>query len=105
MVLPSYREGMPLSVFEAAAHHRVLVISDVGDIVRLFGERIHSFPPRDAGALEAALEAAVADPAPAAEYADVIERVSIVTVAERMLELLGVPARRPPRAPRRSGAT
>ena len=37
LVLPSFSEGMPLSVLEAAAHHRVLVVTDVGDMRRLFG--------------------------------------------------------------------
>ena len=104
LVLPSYSEGMPLSVFEAAAHHRVLAISDVGDIRRLFGERIRIFPPRDVAALEAALESAVTDPSPAADYDDVIARVSIATVADEMLALLGVPARKPGDGPRRNGS-
>jgi glycosyltransferase involved in cell wall biosynthesis len=96
LVLPSYSEGMPLSVLEAAAHHRVLVITDVGDVRRLFGERIHICAPRDAAALEQALEAAVAETRPATDYGDVIERVAISTVAGELLERLGVPARRPP---------
>jgi glycosyltransferase involved in cell wall biosynthesis len=89
LVLPSYSEGMPLSVLEAAAHHRVLVVSDVGDIRRLFGDRIHLCRPRDTAALEAAMEAASASP-PVADYADVIDRVSIGAVAGQMLAELGL---------------
>ena len=89
LVLPSYSEGMPLSVLEAAAHHRVLVVSDVGDIRRLFGDRIHLCRPRDAAALEAAMEAATASQ-PVTDYGDVIERVSIGTVAGQMLAELGL---------------
>jgi glycosyltransferase involved in cell wall biosynthesis len=92
LVLPSYSEGMPLSVLEAAAHRRVLIITDVGDIRRLFGERIHICPPRDPEALIAAMEAAIADPDPQTPYDDVIEAVAIGTVAGSMLEQLGVPA-------------
>jgi glycosyltransferase involved in cell wall biosynthesis len=91
LVLPSYSEGMPLSVLEAAAHRRVLIITDVGDIRRLFGERIHICPPRDTEALIAAMEAAMADPHPRTPYDDVIEAVAIGTVAGSMLEQLGVP--------------
>jgi glycosyltransferase involved in cell wall biosynthesis len=88
LVLPSYSEGMPLSVLEAAAHHRVLVVTDVGDIRRLFGDRIELPAPRDTASLAAALERVVADPAPTTDYGDVVEAVSIRTVAATMIERL-----------------
>ena len=90
VVLPSYSEGMPLSILEAAAHHRVLVVSDVGDIRRLFGDRIHICPIRDADGLAAVLERVVRD-APRTDYAEIVESVSIETVAETMLSTLGAP--------------
>lgn len=90
MVLPSYSEGMPLSVLEAAAHRRVLVISDVGDIRALFGDRIRIVPPRDTAALGAAMEAATSDPHPSADYQGVIDEVAIGSVAQAMLTRLGV---------------
>jgi glycosyltransferase involved in cell wall biosynthesis len=90
VVLPSYSEGMPLSVLEAAAHHRVLIVSDVGDIPKLFGDRIRVVPPRDTAALAAAMAAAVEDESPGADYGDVVERVAIGTVAGQMLGELGV---------------
>ena len=89
MVLPSYSEGMPLSVLEAAAHHRAMIITDVGDIRQLFGDRIRIIPPRDTAALAAAMESAVEDTAPQAGYDDVIARVSIQSVTSRLLEQLG----------------
>lgn len=88
LVLPSYSEGMPLSVLEAAAHRLVLVITDVGDIRRLFGDRIHICPPRDTQALAAALEAAAGDAAPQVDYDEVIDAVSIETVVDEVLERL-----------------
>jgi len=91
LVLPSYSEGMPLSILEAAAHRRVLVVSDIGDLRRLFGDRIHFCRPRDVGSLIAAIEAAVTAPEPDADYADVIEAISIESVAGEMLDRLGVP--------------
>lgn len=91
MVLPSYSEGMPLSVLEAAAHRRVLIISDVGDIRRLFGDRIRIVPPRDLGALTAAMDDAVAGGSPRADYDELIRSVSIETVAGEILDRLGVP--------------
>jgi glycosyltransferase involved in cell wall biosynthesis len=93
MVLPSYSEGMPLSVLEAAAHRRPMIITDVGDVRQLFGDtRIRIIPPRDTGALAAAMEAAVTDPSPSADYGEVIRRVSIASVAGEILDRLGVRA-------------
>lgn len=90
MVLPSYSEGMPLSVLEAAAHRRVMIISDVGDVRALFGDSIRIVPPRDAGALAEAMLAAVDDPSPRADYDAVIARVAIESVADELLRELGV---------------
>jgi glycosyltransferase involved in cell wall biosynthesis len=90
MVLPSYSEGMPLSVLEAAAHRRPLIVTDVGDLRLLFGERIRIIPPRDVSALTAAMRAARLDPAPSADYRAVIERVSIGHVTDEILDALGV---------------
>lgn len=90
LVLPSYSEGMPLSVLEAAAHRRILIVTDVGDIRQLFGDRIRICPPRDEAALTAAMEAAVGDPHPSAPYDDVIEAVAIGTVAGQILDRLAV---------------
>jgi glycosyltransferase involved in cell wall biosynthesis len=90
VVLPSYSEGMPLSILEAAAHHQVLVVSDVGDIRRLFGDRIHICPIRDAEGLAAVLERVVTE-SPRTDYEDIVDSVSIQTVAETMLDHLGAP--------------
>jgi glycosyltransferase involved in cell wall biosynthesis len=90
MVLPSYSEGMPLSVLEAAAHRRAMIITDVGDVRALFGDSIWIVAPRDLEALTAAMRAAVAGGPPSADYAQVIERVSIENVTTQILEALGV---------------
>jgi glycosyltransferase involved in cell wall biosynthesis len=95
LVLPSYSEGMPLSVLEAAAHRRVLIVTDVGDIRRLFGERVHICRPRDAADLAAAMRAVVADPQPAADYGEVLATVAIEAVTDRLLERLGVGSQSP----------
>lgn len=94
MVLPSYSEGMPLSVLEAAAHHRVMIITDVGDVRELFGDRIRICEPRDVAALAVAMEEAVSTPSPRTDYEDVISRVSIGAVTTEILEQLNVSAAR-----------
>ena len=64
VVSPSYTEGLPTAVLEAALLGRAIVASDVGgtgEIVR----NEHSallYPPRDVGALTAALARLLADP-------------------------------------------
>lgn len=92
LVLPSYSEGMPLSVLEAAARRRALLLSDVGDARLLFGQSAYLFAPRDAAALEAAIETAAGDDPPRTGHDAVIADVDIRTVAARMLDELGVPA-------------
>ncbi len=89
LVLPSYSEGMPLSVLEAAAHHRVLIVTEVGDMRRLFGDRIRLVRPRDTEALTAAMEEAATDESPATDYAEVVGSVAIETVARTITERLG----------------
>jgi glycosyltransferase involved in cell wall biosynthesis len=91
VVLPSYSEGMPLSILEAAAHRQVLVVSDVGDIRRMLGDRVHICPIRDAPGLAEVLERVVSAERPAADYADLVEAVSIEHVADAMLDRIGAP--------------
>jgi glycosyltransferase involved in cell wall biosynthesis len=64
-VLPSYREGLPKALLEAAAAGRPMVAADVPgcrEIVR-HGETGVLVPPRDAPALADALERLAGDPA------------------------------------------
>ena len=90
LVLPSYSEGMPLSVLEAAAHRLVLVVSDVGDVQRLFGDRVNLCPARDAAGLATVLDRVASTRHPKVDYADVLAAVSIESVAQTMLDRLGV---------------
>lgn len=96
LVLPSYSEGMPLSVLEAAAHRRSLIVTEVGDMRRLFGDRIRIVEPRNTGALAAAMEAAVNEERPRTDYAEVVNAVAIENVAAAIVTRLGV---RPAGAP------
>ena len=91
LVLPSYSEGMPLSILEAAAHHRVLVASDVGDIRRLFEGRAYICAPRDRQSLEESMQSAIDDPHPRADYEEIIAAVSIERVAQELVSLLHQP--------------
>jgi glycosyltransferase involved in cell wall biosynthesis len=89
LVLPSWSEGMPLSVLEAAAHRRVVIATDVGDLRRQFGAQIRLVAPRDLGALTRAITDAVNDPAPRADYDDVIATLDIDSITDRLLAALG----------------
>jgi glycosyltransferase involved in cell wall biosynthesis len=65
LVLPSWIEGLPIVVLEAMAHGKPVVATSVGGTPEavLDGETGLLVPPRDPGALEAALETLLVDPA------------------------------------------
>ena len=70
-VLPSYREGLPKALLEAAACGRAIVATDVPgcrEIARL-GLNALCVPPRDAPALARAIEQLASDPALRARFA------------------------------------
>ena len=64
-VLPSYREGTPRSVLEAMAMGRPVITTDAPGCRETVvdGENGLLVPPRDAGALERAMESLILDPA------------------------------------------
>ncbi|MGQ0671833.1 MAG: glycosyltransferase family 4 protein [Hyphomicrobium sp.] len=92
--LPSYREGLPKALLEAAAAGRAIVTTDVPgcrEIVRpgVNGWRV---PARDAGALAAALEAAIRNGALCRSYglagrAMVENEFSLASVIRQTLEV------------------
>jgi glycosyltransferase involved in cell wall biosynthesis len=69
-VVPSeWYENAPLSILEAAARGKAVVVSDIGGIPELVraGETGVVFPAGDAGALAGAIDGLLADPARTAE--------------------------------------
>lgn len=64
-VLPSYREGTPRSVLEALATGRAVVTTDAPGCRETVVDGVNGLlvPPRDASALEAAMERLITDPA------------------------------------------
>lgn len=77
-VLPSYREGTPRSVLEAMATGRPVITSDAPGCRETVVDGRNGFlvPPRDADALEEAMERFVTDPGLVASMAD--EALTIV---------------------------
>ncbi len=93
-VLPSYREGMPKSLLEAAASGRPLVAADVPGCRALVrdGDNGLLVPPRDPAALADAIDRLAADGAlrrafGAAARADVEARLSQERIADAMQAL------------------
>ena len=86
LALPSYSEGLPLSVLEAAAHKRVIVATDVSDLRELFGENIFICAKRDAADLARTMERVLSPPP--LSYDAVIEQVSIDHVAAEIARVL-----------------
>ena len=92
--LPSYAEGVPRSLLEAAACGRPIVTTDVSgcrDVVR-HGESGLLVPARDAEALAGAITAIISDHAMAKRMGESARRIaesdfSIASVSQRTIEL------------------
>jgi glycosyltransferase involved in cell wall biosynthesis len=96
--LPSYREGLPRVLLEAAATARAIVTTDAPGCRETVVPGLSGLivPPRDARALEAALEALIADAATRArmglagralverEFSDEIVVAKTLAVYERL---------------------
>lgn len=77
-VLPSYREGTPRSVLEAMAMGRPVITTDAPGCRETVEDGVNGLrvPPRDAGALEAAMERLILHPEQAAAMGEAsLERV------------------------------
>jgi len=93
-VLPSRREGLPLSMMEAAACGRAMIASDVPGCreVVLHEQTGLVFPVDDAAALADAMERLAADPRLRARYATaarklVVEKLSADVIGRRIVAL------------------
>lgn len=71
LVLPSYVEGLPMSVLEAMAHGRAVITTPVGGLPELITDRVHGLlvPPGDVPALTAAMRVLLKDEALRSELA------------------------------------
>jgi glycosyltransferase involved in cell wall biosynthesis len=94
VVVPSRREGYGVAAREAMAHGRLVVATRVGGLVDAIEDGVTGLlvPPRDPGALRAALVRALGDPelrdrlgAAARDYA--LTHLSYQVAAERLLEV------------------
>ena len=95
VVLPSNAEGLPVSLIEALAYGVPAVASDVGGVGELLGDGCGQIvPPRDAGALAAAMQRVLSSPElraaqAAAGRARVDREFEIGAVVARLRGLLG----------------
>lgn len=94
VVLPSYREGMPLVLAEAASSARPCIATDVPGCREVVtpGETGWLVPPRDAGALARTIRDALVDPVRLARYGAagrelVVEQLSLASVLRRTLAI------------------
>jgi glycosyltransferase involved in cell wall biosynthesis len=90
--LPSYREGLPKALLEAAAAGRAIVTTDVPGCREIVQPGVNGWrvPPRNPGALAVALTEAITNPALCRQYgaagrAMVEKDFSIATVIEQTL--------------------
>jgi glycosyltransferase involved in cell wall biosynthesis len=94
VVLPSYREGLPKVLLEAAASGKPLVASDVPGCREIVTHGVNGFlvPPRDAAALAVAIESLVRDSSLRAAMGvagreSIVRSFSIETVASQVVDL------------------
>jgi len=87
VVLPSYREGMPRVLIEAAAMGRPLVATDVPGCREVVRGGINGFlvPPKDPAALAAAIEALLEDPGLRAEFGAASRRLAEERFSDRQM--------------------
>ncbi|WP_026506374.1 glycosyltransferase family 4 protein [Butyrivibrio sp. MC2013] len=97
-VLPSYYEGMPLSLMEAMAYKRACIASDVGDIRNMMTVDDESqlcgllIPPRDMPALKNAITKLLADPKLCGELGTAarnkaVKSYSAVAMRDKLVEI------------------
>jgi len=84
-VLPSYREGIPRVLIEAAAMGRPLVATDVPGCREVIRDGINGFlvPAKDPAALAAAIEALLKDPGLRAEFGAASRRLAEERFSDR----------------------
>jgi glycosyltransferase involved in cell wall biosynthesis len=108
VVLPSYREGLPLAVIEAMAHGRPVVATRVGGIPELVIDGITGFlvEPGDRDGLRSALQRLLDDPAlrrrMGAAARAAVRRCSWDAVAAETVAAYGFTPAAPTRSGRRS---
>jgi len=86
-VLPSYREGLPKTLLEAAACGKPIVASDVPGCREIVGHGRNGLlvPARDAGALAAAIEKLVLDPELRREMGTAGRSIAVEKFSERVV--------------------
>ncbi len=88
LVLPSYSEGLPLSVLEAAVRKKVLLTTDVSDLKKLFGSQIIICNKKDVADLaKKMLEILKKDFSNSLDYAAVVSKIDIKNIAIQYLDL------------------
>ncbi len=60
-ILPSYAEGLPVSILEAMSYGLFIIASNVGGIPEVIGENGVIFPPKDLCSIDAALRKVLLD--------------------------------------------
>ena len=93
-VVPSLAEGFGLPAVEAAACGAPVVLSELPAHRETLGDAALYFPPRDAGALRAALERALAEPGRGERARAAVAELSWDEAGRRLRELIHGAARR-----------
>lgn len=87
VVLPSYSEGLPLTILEAISQKRMIIATDIGDLSELLDGRALLVKPGDIVGLSGAMRRAVAEPW-AVDYDALVRELDIRNTADLIVKAL-----------------
>lgn len=88
LVLPSYSEGFPLVVIEAAKYKKIILVTDVSDIKKIYGNRAFYCNKKSAKSIKKQMLLIMNYKFPKDfSYDDIRERCDIVNIASQFLKL------------------
>lgn len=89
LVLPSYSEGFPLVIIEAAKYKKVILVTDVSDIKKIYGNRVFYCKKKDVKSLKEQIFLLMnRDISPKLNYDDIKKICDIRNTANQFLSLI-----------------
>lgn len=89
LILPSYSEGFPISILEATAHKKKIIVTDVSDLSEIYGSLITFCKKRDTNDLyEKIIFASENYRKSSINYDSIIEKVDVNNVTAQIISLM-----------------
>lgn len=88
LILPSYSEGFGLVIFEAAAHKKYIITTDVADIKKIFGENVYFCKKKDPESIRKIIEYLLENKPKVSDYDNIKSICDIKNTANQFLSLI-----------------